>query len=605
MKTSSPTDPILLGTMTGEAEQPLKVFYDNVLHPYRAKPWLLHWLDHRDGKKILPEKGASGGITIPGDLLTTHGLLVGKSGSGKSRLALHLFREQLRRGCSGVILDVKATTIRHAIQCALDAGLTKEQITVVWPDDENPIIPGWNPFVVPALDIEKTAGLFTSTLRKPEWGERMTDLLKNACTVIAGQHLSLWEVVQLIRPTNEAYRAAILNQARGSEAWELYPVNHDFFKNEYVQAVRKSESPASVITRLTTLVSNRHLRAMLCAREDQLDLASLWKQQRVVLVHLNEDTLTPEGAGILAGLVAQSLFYISMRKPGNVPVTVVMDELESLERYLGDGLGNILSKSREQGIRMIGACQNIEQMSPKLRRLFMNTSVRCFFKLDHKDATLVADELSTGMGGRDIRANVTAHPDATVAIPADVTGADGTRLSVPMASWRIHERDGKGSLASVRIMGKMMRMAELFALSPLDGSLIPLESYLKGVSLSSYRFTGPDPVRAVVTFPRPIYKTEEKESAKERQDRMAQVLSNLPAREAVVKVDSGRAVHIAVTDVEFSGMPDPSDFIGNAQTAAEITQTARARTEAVERLSGTKPAKDIPTYKEISDDGNL
>jgi hypothetical protein len=38
---------------------------------------------------------------------------------------------------------------------------------------------------------------------------------------------------------------------------------------------------------------------------------------------------------------------------------------------------------------------------------------------------------------------------------------------------------------------------------------------------------------------------------------------------------------------------------------AEIAETARARTENVERLSGTKSDKEVPVYKEIDDDGNL
>ena len=56
------------------------------------------------------------------DLLARHACVCGATGSGKTRLALHLLAEQLKAGCSVVMLDPKAETVRHLMQLAYRGG---------------------------------------------------------------------------------------------------------------------------------------------------------------------------------------------------------------------------------------------------------------------------------------------------------------------------------------------------------------------------------------------------------------------------------------------------------------------------------------------------
>ncbi len=607
MKSSDTTAPIVLGTHTGVAEPPLRVFYESPeLVPHNGRPWLVSWLEKRHGKSLSPLPPPAGEVTIPADFLTAHALLVGNSGSGKTRLSLHLFREHLKRGCSGVFMDFKSETIRQAIQCATDAGLDKDHITVVWPADDIGGIPGWNPFAVPLEDAEKSVGRFTSTIRGcfDSWGDRMDNLLKNAALVMAGQRLSLWELVQFIQPTNEMYRAAILRQAKQSPAWDAYPIRHEYFETDF-KSVSKTESVSATLNKLTTLLSNRYLRSMLCSQDDQLQLERLWQQPRAILIHLDQDALTYDGAGLLAGMIAQNLFAIAMRKPGEIPVVLMMDELESQERYLGDSLKDILSKSRSQGIRMIGACQNIEQMSPELRRLFMGAALRAFFNLEWNDAKTVSPSLCAGNGGRDTRVSVTADPDEWVSVSAYVADGKRNRLKVTEASWKLFETVGKGALDALKMLGRASHIPTLFVLSPEDNTLIPLDAYVKGLHEGQFRFHGPTPIRVTVTFPRPVYKVEEKKTEAERTGELTKKLSNLPNREAIVKLRGGTFSHIKVTEVSFGSLPAAANFLGNGQTAIEINDTAKGRTAAIVRLSGGRAAEHNEPYKEVSSGGNL
>ena len=608
IKNSDTSAPILLGTHIGEAHQPLKVFYEgDDLRSHKNKPWLTSWLHKRDGKTLQRPRRPTGDVFVEDEKLAEHSLLVGNSGSGKTRLALHLWREQLRRGASGIFMDVKPQTIQHAIQAALDAGMSREQITVIWPQENTFGVPGWNPFAVPLEDAQKAAGHFASTLKgcfdAGSWGARMNDLMISAATVIAGQNLSPWELVQFLQPGNGTYRNALLDQARTSPAWEMYEVRHQFFDNQF-KSIAKTESVGAVLNKLTTLVSDPYFKAMLQCPTDQLQLETLWKEPRVIIIHLNEDALTKNGTGLLAGMIAQRLYAVSMKRPGDVPVVMVMDEIETQERYLGDSLSDILAKSRAQGIRMIGACQNIGQMSDNLRKLFMGAHLQTYFNLEAGDARTVASAL-TAPGTIDTRVSISSKKDEWTNVSAYIVDKNGNRLTVTETSWKLFETTGRKSLGSLKILGRASHLPELFVVSPADESLIPIDDYLKGLSPSDYSFRGPSPIWVTVTFPRPVYKVEEKQTETDRKGELEAVLKNLPNRQAVVKLRGGTTAHIAVTRVEFSATPDPLAFLGNGQTAGEITDTAKSRKTAIDALSGRRGAVQADAYEEVSADGNL
>ena len=154
----------------------------------------------------------SGSATVGHDLLARHACVCGSTGSGKTRLALHLLAEQIRAGCSVVMLDPKAETIRHLMQLAFAAGMAPEQVTVLSPFLSGAGAPGWNPLDAPGSGVppSQAAADVVSVLAHStsSWGPRMQDLLTNALIVIASHGLSLFELARFLQ--REDYRAGLL-----------------------------------------------------------------------------------------------------------------------------------------------------------------------------------------------------------------------------------------------------------------------------------------------------------------------------------------------------------------------------------------------------------
>ena len=320
------------------------------LERHVSQPWFLSYAAERldlpraDGSREGPRSGTA---EVDAPLLARHACVCGATGSGKTRLALHLLAEQLRAGCSVVMLDPKAETIRHLLHLAYGTGVSPEEVTLLSPHMEGIGAPGWNPLDCKATGLSpaQASADFVSVLAKSSgsWGPRLQDVLTNALIVISAHGLSLFELARLLQ--RDDYREGLLRQpldpARtgGGTVSDavVYDEARDYFLREFA-AWGKSErtgAVAPVLNKFRELLRSPFLRSLLCARRSTLDLSSLWKRRGLVLVHLDGASLGDEGARLLGGLLAHGLLRTAMRASGPVPVVLALDEMGVAERFVG------------------------------------------------------------------------------------------------------------------------------------------------------------------------------------------------------------------------------------------------------------------------------
>ena len=426
------------------------------LEPHADRPWFRAYAAER---LDLPEAALTGSGTegagapsgtarIGHDLLARHACVCGATGSGKTRLALHLLAEQIKAGCSVVMLDPKIETIRHLLALAHAAGMVPEQVTVLSPYLSGAGAPGWNPLDAQASGVPpaQAAADVVSVLAHStsSWGPRMGDLLANALIVVASHGLSLFELARLLQ--RDDYREGLLAQplprsgsdnalGRGSFDNIAFDEARDYFLSEFA-AWSKSErasAAAPVLNKFRELLRTPFLRSLLCAKRTTLHLGALWHRPGLVLVHLDSAALGDEGVRLLGGLLAHQLLRTAMRSDGPVPVVLALDEMGVSEEFVGGAAAKILAIARSRGLRLLVACQHLAQLSDGLRAaLLANTAAQAFFRLGYADARLVAVSLAAGTGERVSR------------IAADVAKRDADGLPEAWASVSHTVRDGRG-----------------------------------------------------------------------------------------------------------------------------------------------------------------
>lgn len=420
--------------VTVEFEDPYAGFGMRPWYEHWDKPWYARIREDFCKANNLPLDTQNGSAGRPfgfsSDLFRRHTLVVGKAGSGKTRLALYLLKEQLQEGCSAVVLDIKKETVQQALAVAGEAGLAPDQITVIWPDSGKHI-PGWNPLTGSVPEIRQTVSQFVAIIEScsSSWGPRLQDVLTNALTVIAGQRLSLYELVRFLQMPE--YREALLRQAQGAPAWTDFLEEHEYFALEFgaLSAREQASIVAPVLNKIRAFVSNEYLRSLFCAEETTLDIPGLWRKQRLIVGHLDEWTLGPDGVRLLAGMLSHALFKTAMRSLGALPVVLMLDEIGMQERTVGKAITDTLAVARSQNLRVLACCQHLEQMSDGLRSgLLTNTALRVFFNLGIEDAKKVAQIFPSKQAPERLKAVITAA--GFTHVPLQITDEHGGQVYV-------------------------------------------------------------------------------------------------------------------------------------------------------------------------------
>ena len=600
------------------------------LQAHADRPWLRAWAAER--LDIPP--AAVGGDDCPVgparvgmDLLARHACVCGATGSGKTRLALHLLAEQIKAGCSVVMLDPKAETVRHLMQLAFAAGMDPGQVTVLSPFLAGAGAPGWNPLDARASGVPpaQAAADVVSVLERStsSWGPRMADLLTNALILVASHGLSLFELARFLQ--REDYRAALLARPLPRPAGDADPIDdvafgndvafeeaRDYFTQEFAAWSRseRAAAVAPVLNKFRELLRSPFLRSLLCARRTTLHLGSLWHRQGLVLVHLDSASLGDEGARLLGGLMAHQLLRTAMRADGPVPVVLALDEMGVSEEFVGGAAARILAIARSRGLRLLVACQHLAQLSESLRSaLLANTAVQAFFRLGYADARLAASALSAGTGERVSRVAVDVakrdaegEPEAWATVRHVVRDGRGEPVSLSPAAaqafWHLARKgDGATQVAGLLRLARVSGVGRLYVHAADTKAPVELCRYLKGLPPEDYCLEGvgagrTGPLVLVVAFPRPRLSVVSRETETERERQWVRSLTEMPVRRAALRLAAGRAGVVEVVDVaDPSPAPGFERFLsaavaGGGQSAREIAEAQQWRRDQMERIAG-------------------
>lgn len=528
---------------------------------------------------------ASDLCAVSEDTFARHSVLCGASGSGKTRLMVHLLAGQLPWGTSLIALDPKKETLLRLLHAAQEAGISPDDISLLLPGEEGEGCPGWNPLLPsPGVTLSSAVQGFVSIVKacSESWGPRLDDVLTNTALLIGAHGLTLLELVRFLQ--RPGYREALLAlpfpELCRSDAIALGEAR-EFFEQEFSawSSSEKTANVAPVLNKIRDFTSIPFLRALFCAKENALDLPSLWKRQRVILIHLDAATLGDDGTRLLAALLLHSMFTTATRAPGKVPVALAVDELGLSERFTGQALCRILAAAREYHLRLMVACQHMGQLSTDLQEaLRTSTALRVYFRLGIDDARIISSTLSAGRGGvlKQIvleptpvekgstkRKDETPEPYVFETSSHPVLDGEGRELSRSrQAEAALLSQPHRmlacagGDVDSLPVAVRNLRMlsvasgvARVYVRDALTQEMVEAGAYVRGLTDHEVSLTGGYPVELTVSYPRPRIGKVEKSSESELTQDWLRCLLNMPVQHAVVWKDSDNPRLVRVEDV--------------------------------------------------------
>jgi hypothetical protein len=354
---------------------------------------------------------------------TFHGIAYGPSGSGKTNALLHLIMVDIDAGRPVAVLDPKRQLIDDILARIPDHRLN--DVVVLDASDSIPV--GFNPLDVAGRDpdvvVDGILAVFEAVF-SDGWGPRTADIFSACLRTLARastakRPATLLDIPRLL--TDTKFRRQQVGRVHADVGLAGF---WSWFDSQSPAAQAAAIAPP--LNKLRQLLLRPALIKMLDQREGQFRLRDVFRENKIVLVPLNEGLIGPGTASLLGSLVIADLWQAAQERadePGasKRPGMVYVDEAP---RFLNlpVSLADALAVSRSLSVCWFLAAQFRGQFPPALRQAVdMNARSKIVFATEYEDARDIA-KLTRDLSAEDFMALPRYHAYANLVADGHPSG---------------------------------------------------------------------------------------------------------------------------------------------------------------------------------------
>lgn len=324
-------------------------------------------------------------VRLPRHNTVFHNFVVGRVGTGKSRLIFRHVLSQIRAGRGVCVIDPHGSHEEGLVSWLLNEGIPASRIDdVVWIDFANITTnpPAINP-LLSAGSPHLVAGDFVATLARVFEDEdllntRMGDWLKLALRTIAVQSdATLSDVRKVLR--DKDYRRGLLSQSSEVsllEDWE------DFDK-----ADRQENSISGILTRVRRLMERNETIAMVC-HPQPVHYGKLLSEGKIVLVAAGgaSSPLSYQERMAFSSIIVTQIMDAAFAGMYEQPVTMYIDETRN---FVNAPIDYMLRETRKFKLGLFLTSQGMAALSPKMQEAIEETvGTLIGFEMSEADAKM-------------------------------------------------------------------------------------------------------------------------------------------------------------------------------------------------------------------------
>lgn len=331
------------------------------------------------GTNPCPGKNTEVSLSTAHRLRHTH--LIGATGTGKSTLIKRLIIQDIHAGRGVLVLDPHGDLIEDIIPFVPEHRF--DDVVVIDPaDSAYPI--GFN-LLSAHSEVEKIilSGDLVALFKRlsTSWGDQMHSVLANAILAFL-EHEDGGTLLELRRFLVEpAFRKEFLANVTDSSIQYFW--QHEF-------SMLRKDAAAPIVTRLDTFLRTRIIRNMMVQKEG-LDLGTLMKEQKIILVKLAQGLIGKENSYLLGTLFVAKLNQVAQARQvieasRRTPFYLYIDEFQN---FITPSMEEILSGARKYGLGMILAHQGLAQLKNDRQvgeAVIANAGTRICFRMGDDDA---------------------------------------------------------------------------------------------------------------------------------------------------------------------------------------------------------------------------
>lgn len=339
-------------------------------------------------------------LPLPNYEFDRHSLIIGASGSGKSKL-ISLIVDRLQK--ISLAMSYRVVVIDPHNSLAQDFGHIQSSKVINFNQESAELFAG------AATDISAATEL-TTTLFKSLMGDQFNSksdrvLRFSLFVLFTAQSMSLDMLKRFI--TDIELRNQILEHVKGYVPNNVY----HFFGADFNEMRTKYYNEA--ISPLVSLVDEMQLQPVLVG-EGEISLAKTIQDNFLTVFSLNKVSMGEKVVKTVAGLLIQQIFLLAQASAFNQKVLLIIDEVSVVQN---PALASILAEARKFNLSVILTQQYFGQIEKDLQdAIFSNVYNYYAFKVSEEDARtiegnmtielpkeIIAEAESKGLKERDIR----------------------------------------------------------------------------------------------------------------------------------------------------------------------------------------------------------
>lgn len=367
-------------------------------------------------------------VSIPGDQLARHMLVLGKTGTGKSNLLKLLVSGILESGEGSIVVFDPHGDLGKTIACnypestlvisphGLGDGedalnFTFNAIHVGEKDEQNYIAAGW------VKDVFASENVFS----RGTWGPRLEVIFTSMLLELMDreENVNLSDLLDLLLDQSRVRRFISSTGNPQLKAFLKMQVSDWKNWNQYV---------SSSINKLLPLLNDRGIRLLISGRRDSMDLMGFLEEgSHIVIPEVWKEVATEDTYRIISVLLLLKLWLqrINSRAgPGKPPVYLIFDEAQIIPPQI---LDRFLREGRKFGFRIIMATQFMGSESRNLSETVRgNVSTVVGFNLSESEAESISLNFFSGQVSRTLVNVLKSQPlHRGVVWSQDVEGTSG------------------------------------------------------------------------------------------------------------------------------------------------------------------------------------
>lgn len=346
-------------------------------HPIFAQTLLL--LD------AFPYRAAERGIELADFDFAKHSLVIGGSGSGKSRF-LSIFVSRLYQTQPE---DYKVVIIDPHDALKHDLGDVKNQFIVDFRSPEHSVDLFQQELDNLNVSVELTLETF-KTLIGDSYNGRLERVLRHSIYLLLLDHAFTFSNLRRLLSDIE-FRGAILSRL-GSRVPSS--VSH-FFLTEFQEL--RSQAYNVAFAPIMAFIDEMQMVPVMNQETQLASISATIEQNFLTVFSLSRLFLGDKPTRVIAGLLMQQIFLFAQNRTSTQHLIVVIDEVAVVENPI---LMRFLSEMRKYNVSVILAGQYFGQISPELRAgILANVSNYYTFRVSRSDAELLRQNLQLKLVG--------------------------------------------------------------------------------------------------------------------------------------------------------------------------------------------------------------